>query len=363
MYKFRALTYHAPPASGSLENYLSRLKIDELKCLAKELSKRREVWSLRVVCPPVYEASSIFNVNVEKFLEAFYDTVIEAANYVAFPLSRLNPVELADLMLSFERAYFSVAYTEELASEIIGALREVSERAGWLAGSRFAVSFGKRPVTPYFPVTTSEAEGYTLSLLYPSHIEKEVSEGGTFPDSLRKTALDAYRVAYEALDGVSAAAPLHGIDLSLSPWQKDSVAALIEKLQGKLFGNPGTISTVEALNEALRFLASSLKTTGFNEVMLPLAEDDRLKELVNIGQVTFKDFLYLTLVCVAGLDMIPLPSTTDDAVLKGVIDDLEAARKIKGRTLGMRILLVDAEPGTEVDLGFFGKTPVLDPLC
>lgn len=363
MYKFRALTYHAPPASGSLDSYLSRLKMDEVKRFVEELSKRREVWSVRIVCPPVYEASSIFNVSMEKFLEAFYEVTIKTANYVAFPLSRLESGELAELMLSFEKAYFSVVYNEELTGEVIKVLREVPEKAGWLAGSRFAVSFGKRPVTPYFPVTTSENEGYTLSLLYPSHIEKEISEGVALPDSLRKTVLDAYRVIYDALNSINATVPFHGVDLSLSPWQKESVAALIEKLQGMPFGNPGTISTVKALNEALQLLASSLKTTGFNEVMLPLAEDDRLKELTGTGQVTFKDFLYLTLVCVVGLDMVLLPSTTDDAVLRGLINDLEAARRVKGRSLGMRILLVDAEPGTDVDLGFFGKTPVLDPLC
>ncbi|MEM1508563.1 MAG: DUF711 family protein [Thermofilaceae archaeon] len=363
MYKFRALVYHAPPASGSLEGYLSRLKIDEVKRLVEELSKRREVWSVRIVCPPVYEASSTFNVSMEKFLETFYDTVIKTVNYVAFPLSWLESGKLAELMLSFERAYFSVVYSEKLASEIIKALREIPEKAGWLAGSRFAISFGKRPVTSYFPVTTSETEGYTLSLLYPSHVEKEISEGMALPDSLRKTVLDAYRIVYDALDNVNATTPFHGIDLSLSPWQKDSVASFVEKLQGIPFGNPGTISTIKAINEALLLLASSLKTIGFNEVMLPLAEDDRLKELASTGQIAFKDFLYLTLVCVVGLDMIPLPSTTDDVVLRGLIRDLETAKKIKGRTLGMRILLVDAEPGTEVDLGFFGRTPVLDPLC
>jgi len=36
--------------------------------------------------------------------------------------------------------------------------------------------------------------------------------------------------------------------------------------------------------------------------------------------------------------------------------------EVKRKPIGLRLILVDVEAGEEVDLGIFGKTPVLDPL-
>jgi uncharacterized protein (UPF0210 family) len=362
VYKFRALTYHAPPATGSLDGYLSRLKLDDAGRLAKELSARKEVWSVRVVSPPVEDAAGALDVKPSRYVEEFYETAIKVANYVAFPLRRLEPSELVELMRSFERAYFSVEYRLEEEEAVIEVLRRVPEEVGWVAGSRFAVAFGGRPVTPYFPVTTSETEGVTASLLYPTHVAELVEGGEPLPDALRATALEAYKLVYNAIDRVGTNLPLIGLDLSLSPWASDSVALLLEKLLGLPLFSPGTFFVLRAVNEALSLLASSLGAVGFNEVMLPLAEDDRLKELAAVGHLRFRDLLATAPACVAGLDMVPLPSTTDARVLKWAMRDLDAASKLKRRPLGMRLLLVGASPGEEVELGMFGKTPVIDPL-
>lgn len=362
MYKFRALAYHAPPAAGSLDGYLSRLKLEEVGRLAKELSAKREVWSVRVVSQPVEAAAGALGVKPAEYVEKFYEEAIKVCNYVAFPLQSLNPGELVELMRTFERAYFSVEYSDEREGAIVEALRRIPEEAGWVAGSRFAVSFGGRPVTPYFPVTTSEVEGVTLSLLYPTHVAELIESGMTLPDALRTVALEAYRLAYEALDRSGAKLALLGLDLSLSPWASDSVAALLEKLLGLPLFSPGTFAVLRAVNEALSLLASSLGAVGFNEVMLPVAEDDRLKELAAVGQLRFRDLLAASAACVAGLDMVAIPSTTEDRVLRWVMRDLEAASRLKRKPLGMRLLLVSAAPGEEVDLGMFGKTPVVDPL-
>jgi len=60
--------------------------------------------------------------------------------------------------------------------------------------------------------------------------------------------------------------------------------------------------------------------------------------------------------------MVLIPSTVDDRVLRGVMRDLYSLHLLKGRTMGMRVILVGAEPGEDVELGEFGKTPVMDPL-
>jgi len=362
VFRFRALCYHAPPPAGGLDEYLSRLRLDDLRRVAGELSRRVEVWSVRVVAPVVEEAAGVFGVKPARFVEEFYEEAVRVAGYVAFPLGGLDAALLVDLMESFEGAYFSVEYREDRVGEIVRALREVPERAGWVAGSRFAVSFGRPPVTPYFPVTRSGGEGLTASLLYASHVRGEVSRGAALPEALRGAALEAYRLAYEALDASGSQVPLIGLDLSLSPWGEDSVAMLVEELLGMPLMSPGTLSLVRAINEALSALAGSLKAVGFNEVMLPVAEDERLKELVRLGQLRFRDLVSLTPLCVAGLDMVLIPSTVDDRVLRGVMRDLYSLHLLKGRTMGMRVILVGAEPGEDVELGEFGKTPVMDPL-
>ncbi|MEM2186571.1 MAG: DUF711 family protein [Thermofilaceae archaeon] len=362
MYKFRGVAYHAPPAAGDLDGYVSRLRLSEVEAFVRELSKRREVWTVRVVSTPLEDAVRALGVSAEKYVEEFYEAARRVSGYVAFPLTKPRAELIVDLAASFDRAYFSVPYAEDWEGEIISVLRQLPEKAGWVSASRFAVSFGERPVTAYFPVTTSEGEGLTLSLLYPSHAARLLDEGLTLADAMRETALEAYRLAYEALDSSGSKLALHGIDLSLSPWDTDSVALLLEKLLDAPLFTPGTFQLLHAVNEALTILASSLHAPGFNEVMLPLAEDARLKELSSVGHLRFRDLLAVTPACVAGLDMVPIPSSTEDRVLKWVMRDLRAAQKLKKRPLGMRLLLVDAEPGEEVDLGMFGKTPVLDPL-
>ncbi|MEM3892855.1 MAG: DUF711 family protein [Thermofilum sp.] len=362
MYRFRALAYHAPLPRGDLDSYISQLRVGEAGELARELSKRREVWTVRAVSPPAREAAEALGVSLEKYVEAFYEEARRTAGYVAFPLSSLEPSLLAELAASYERAYFSAPYSTALENAIVEALRKLPEEAGWVAGSRFAVAFGGAPVTAYFPATTSEGEGFTLSLLYPNHVAEELERGKSLPEALRSVALEAYRLAHEAREAAGSSLKLLGIDLSLSPWERESVAALLEKLLGLPLFSPGTQGVLHLVNTALSSTASTLEAVGFNEVMLPLAEDARLKELAAVGQLRLRDLVAATFTCVAGLDMVPIPSTAEDSILKGLMRDLAAAHAVKNRKLGMRLILVDAEPGEEVDLGMFGKTPVLDPL-
>lgn len=361
MYRFRALAYHAPSPRGGITEYLRQLRVEALGELARELSKKREVWTVRAVSPPADEAARALEVNLERYVEAFYEAARVVAGYVAFPLRSLDPVLLVELMASYDRAYFSVTYAADQESSIVKALRLIPEKVSISAGSRFAVAFGRIPVTAYFPVTTSREEGVTLSLLYPNHLAERLERGETLPDAIRSTVQDAYELAREALKASGVQLRLLGVDLSLSPWDRESVASLLEKLTGRRLFSPGTLGAIYYVSEALTSLAPAFGGVGFNEVMLPLAEDARLKELALAGELKLRDLIAASFACVAGLDMVPIPEAVEDTLLKGVMRDLAAAQAIKGKPLGLRLILVDAEPGAEVDLGFFGKTPVLDP--
>ncbi len=151
-----------------------------------------------------------------------------------------------------------------------------------------------------------------------------------------------------------------GIDVSLSPWGEESVVDAVERVYGIKFGGPGTLSAIYRLNRAIWDVSSQFRTTGFNEVMLPLAEDEKLKARAREGLVTFSKLVKYVMTCVAGVDMVPIPSG-QVTLVRGLINDLHAIVSIKRRSVGLRLIPYPGS-GSEVDLGDFGKTPVLDML-
>jgi len=92
--------------------------------------------------------------------------------------------------------------------------------------------------------------------------------------------------------------------------------------------------------------------------MLPLAEDSKLKARASEGDLTARYLAMLSGVCVAGLDMVPVPASVNDVA--GLFLDVAAYALAKGRALGVRLIPVEgAEPGDRVDLGRFGDAPVI----
>lgn len=195
---------------------------------------------------------------------------------------------------------------------------------------------------------------HSLSILYPSELSNE-----------RNLSNDLTRVFRTAEDvGKEIAGELGvdylGIDVSLSPWGEESVVNAIERIYRIRFGGPGTLSAIYRLNKAIWEVSSQFRVTGFNEVMLPLAEDEQLKARAREGLITFSKLVKYTMACVAGVDMVPIPSN-QLSLINGLINDLHAIASIKRRSIGLRLI---PYPGgeTEVDLGDFGKTPVLDVM-
>ncbi|MEM3372205.1 MAG: DUF711 domain-containing protein, partial [Candidatus Korarchaeum sp.] len=58
-------------------------------------------------------------------------------------------------------------------------------------------------------------------------------------------------------------------------------------------------------------------------------------------------------------DMVVLPLSVSKTDLAKLIGDVVTSGRVKGRTVGVRVILVEAEPGEEVNLGRFGKVPVM----
>jgi uncharacterized protein (UPF0210 family) len=198
--------------------------------------------------------------------------------------------------------------------------------------------------SPYYPATAVKNEGVALSLLYPD----DLSALGDVPAILSS----AERLGEEFASSIGER--FLGVDGSLSPWGERSVAKAVERIFGVRIGEWGTHAAIRALNEAI--WSSGGRLVGFNEVMLPLAEDEELKRLAERGALDLRRLVSYASTCVAGLDMAPIEA--NDKELRRILLDLEAIAKTKGRAVGVRVFPAS---GQYFDVPGFGKTPVLRP--
>ena len=352
-YSIRALVYHL--TRENIDKGLKHLEAiaTRLASLRDEIKDQLRVLSTRAVFPPIRELDRK-TLGLAKALRE------NGIDFVAVPLGYVSHEFTLNLLESDDGFFTSIPYAESKEEEIIRILRDIPERINWVATSRFGISFGRRNLTPYFPVTESSRGGVSVGLLYVNHIRKNVKKGGGIRSSVMSAVKDVIGTIKQALKNTEWDGVQVGVDASLSPWMEESVALLIEDITGLTFGLPGTFSKIQEINSELHALKKDLDLVGYNEVMISLAEDNRLKELARLNSLKFKDLLYLTMSCVAGLDMVYIPSSTDNRVVKGIFKDLETIRRLKGRSLGMRIGLVSVEPGEEIPLGRFGNVPVID---
>lgn len=197
--------------------------------------------------------------------------------------------------------------------------------------------------SPYFPASITTKRGVSLSLLYPNDLNaiNDVSEALRRGEEWGSYVAEALGLEFLGVDG------------SLSPWGEESVAKAVERIFNTKLGSPGSHYAIRLLNRAIE--EAGVKKTGFNEVMLPLAEDEELKRLVWEGRLQLRDFVSYTSVCIPGLDMAPI-RVGDWEALRRLLYDLAAIAEAKKRAVGVRIFPVDVD---EYDVEGFGKTPAL----
>ncbi|WP_428724203.1 DUF711 family protein [Thermogladius sp.] len=234
-------------------------------------------------------------------------------------------------------------------------IHKVSE-ADPSAGTRLAIGFHERPLeTPYFPDSTSSGvEGVGLSFLYPDYLRSLVESGASVRQAFDKLGEEVDSVVHlvRSVTGLRVV-----VDYSLSPWKENSVIRLMEAI-GYYVRKPGFHFGVMTLNAEIRRIAtSSGLASGFNEVMLPYAEDDSLIQLGSRGALTAYDLLSYTTVCVAGPDMIVVPWSIDD--LEMFTLDAYSVSLVKARPAALRAIPVTREPTETVNLGKFGRVPVI----
>lgn len=219
-----------------------------------------------------------------------------------------------------------------------------------LYATRIAIGFHESPLqTPYFPDSTSLSRGVGLSFIYPSFIISRLEKG------LEKAFDEFKKIVVNAVNHLERRGFNVYVDYSLSPWMEDSVIELAEKI-GYQVCCPGFNYGILQLNREIKRILDDHEI-GFNEVMLPYAEDNRLKRLGEEGLIRARDFLLYGSTCVAGPDMIVTPANKEK--LACFIRDVYAIYAIKKRPLATRIIPVSGKPGDKIDLKLFGEVSII----
>ena len=370
----RALTFMSGPINYSdpreAKSHLRNLPREAggLGEVAKHITPK--IWTKRLVLPRLDATDSR---SLRELSTSIKDILPDlGVNYVALPLGEVNLEEVADelsttlaedspLFFSVKLSRLGESLPQHRASSAARLLKRIAEKGGPMSCVKFAFSCGDQPETPYFPDTLSSRSSrrsFSLSLRYVKDVQDIIERE---PDSAeREVSSLLAKVNGEALEASSRSSLDYiGMDCSLSPWMDESAASLVEVVLGHEFHSPGTHDAVFQLNRLIESASKGVRACGFNEVMLPVAEDSRLKELALDGRVTTSSLVSLVSVCVAGLDMVVLPLSTDLRELAGILLDISSIVNSKRRAAGIRLVLADAKPFDEISMGQFGKVPIM----
>jgi uncharacterized protein (UPF0210 family) len=193
-----------------------------------------------------------------------------------------------------------------------------------------------------------------VSLLYPRVLLSTYKSTGSLSEAFKHVfsrVEEVVRVVREI-----SSLPVR-VDYSLSPWMSESVAELYEEAGYSLL-EPGGLYYTWLLNKHISEYSSPDLRTGFNEVMLPYTEDNKLKEYGERGLLSARRLLYYASTCVAGLDMAVLPE--DRGKLLRLVLDAMSLSVAKNKPMSLRVVPVSGRPGDRVKLGVFGEVTVLD---
>lgn len=332
--KIRALTLYVRPPDmlNEVELWLKE-KTDLLRELSDKIESQTglEVWTKRI------SINLLKDEDVEMFT-----TLIHNYSDIKFMLyqrtiTKLNLKLLKKVVASGAYSALIVKNREDLGLAA-KAIEEVSSD-NLLYATRVAYELSGKPFeTAYFPLslhTVDDSERLALALLYPLDA---LNAHGDLEKALKDTLEKIYaRLKVFLKNGVNGI-KLSGIDYSLSPWMEESVAKFIQEKGKCTLTNLGCLEEVQRINNILLNFSRKRGGIGFNEVMLPLGEDDELKSLVEQGKMTIKDFLIYSTICVAGIDMIPVRYSYEE--LLNLLKASYAIARQKRRPYGIRLISV-----------------------
>ncbi len=316
-------------------------EVRKLTSLKREL---RDVWTIRV---------SVGGVFAERCIKEIAEKGVLIASYH----SHLKEVELRGLVnyLSYGNTYASLKVSSNQELDLIPEILEsLSNILGADSLTRVAFSIGGEVESPYFPLSFPKRYGVAVSLRYADELK------GLHPDDYVKRVSSVLSMYSNEVEGKSKrlGVPYLGVDASLSPWMDESVVPIVEAASRASIPSVGIASGIRAINKAIEEAVkrASIPSLGFNELMLPVGEDNILKKLVSEGKLRLHHLTMYPAYCVAGLDMVGVPKDKELIVRAG--RDLITAHEVKGRPVGMRIIITERP---RIEIKHFGVIPMALP--
>jgi uncharacterized protein len=213
------------------------------------------------------------------------------------------------------------------------------------ANFRFAAIAMVGPLTPFYPAAYISGFGHQFAIaLESANTVYSVFQNSQdlnaarqkLTDTLAKTAFDIEGIA-QRIDRDMGWAYV-GMDLSPAPMKDVSIGAALEELTQQPFGSSGTLTAAATLTAAIRDI--HVKRTGYNGLMIPILEDERLAQRWSEGNISIDALLSYSAVCGTGLDTVPLPGDTTEQQLDLIIGDMASLAFKWKKPLSARLLPV-----------------------
>ncbi len=156
------------------------------------------------------------------------------------------------------------------------------------------------------------------------------------------------------------------VDLSLAPTPAigDSVGEIFKILGVDVIGAPGSTAILAMLNDAVKKggIFASKTVGGLSGAFIPVMEDSVLADAVGEGSLCLEKLEAMTCVCSVGLDMVPIPGSTDAETIAAIIADEMALGMINNKTTAARLIPVPGKgAGERVSFGgLFGASPIIE---
>jgi uncharacterized protein (UPF0210 family) len=304
------------------------------------LSIKFPTLSKRISLPPVGSSS----------LDKLSD-VIPSGDEILYSLGGLRWNDprirnIRDILKSGKNFFIHVLLDDERGIEEVIKLLDMLEPE---ESTRFAVLIDHEYLTtPYFPTSSSTLpiESIGLSLLYVKDFQK-----GKGLNAL----LEAKKIGVSIQESIGI--KFAGIDPSLSPWMDESIGEFLESLSNSRLFTMGVLHKIREINQKIEeySFSAGLEPLGFSEVMLPVAEDNVLRERALEGRLTLTHLAYMSTVCAAGIDMVGV--IYDRETYTNIFRDAMSIQKIKRRPYAIRIIPSRGEEKIYTPL--FGFIPVV----
>lgn len=243
----------------------------------------------------------------------------------------------------------------ETIASVVKLLKELG--VSWVDYARISISTGD-VLTANLPISNTENDSFIVSLNVLDDLELTEDLRTELREKVTKLYLEACDKCSSLRDEIKL--EFLGVDVALMSGSKLSLSQLLEVLRELPFYSVGTLSELMRLSSYLSSLELK-RSINLGKFILSYPSDPLLNNYASMETMTLKDFAYLSISPVIGLDMLVIPSWTSKRVLLSFFEEVSELSKLARKGTFVRVVLADAEPGEKVSIGEHDVT-VIEPL-